>query len=262
VRPEWLGAERRVEAPKKIVSLVPSATEILVALGAGSRIVAVSRYDDAPELRAAPRVGGFLDPSVEAVIALSPDLVIGVGNPGNRAALERIARHAATLLIPGGSLSDFGHGVRAIAGAIGPDAAPRAEALLRTTGDRIRAIEKRAERLPARRYAFVYGHEPLVLAGPGSFADSLLSALHAVNVVQLDAPYPTYSLERLLVDGPEVIIDATPGHGGAGGPKYWERWAKLPAVKNGRVHELESSDLMRPGTRIADAMEQLAKMLE
>jgi iron complex transport system substrate-binding protein len=259
--PEWLGAEHRVESPRRIVSLVPSATEIVVALGAQSKIVAVSRYDDVPELRSVPRVGGFLDPSVEAVVASHPDLVIGVQNPGNRAALERIGQHAPTLLIPGGSLSDFGHGVRAIALALGPDAAPRAEALLAAVGDRIRSIERRAERLPPRRYAFVYGHDPLVLAGPGSFADSLLSALHAVNVVKVNAPYPTYSLERLLVDAPDVIIDATPAHGGAEA-KYWQRWANLPAVKNGRVHEVQGSELMRPGTRIADAMEQLAKMLE
>jgi iron complex transport system substrate-binding protein len=261
VSPEWLGGQRRVEAPRRIVSLVPSATEILLALGAGAKVVAVSRYDDAPELRSLPKVGGFLDPSVEAVVAARPDLVIGVKNPGNRAALERIGRHAPTLLIPGASLSDFGHGVRAIAAALGPDAAPRARALLAEIGDRIRTIESRAERLPSRRYAFVYGHDPLVLAGPGSFADSLLSALHATNVVKVEAAYPTYSLERLLVDAPEVIIDATPAHG-EGGSSYWQRWPNLPAVKNGRVHEIQGSELMRPGTRIAEAMEQLAKMLE
>ncbi|HZX40356.1 MAG TPA: helical backbone metal receptor, partial [Myxococcaceae bacterium] len=78
-----LGPAPRGEV-RRLVTLAPSLTDVVLALGAGDRLVGVSRFDDRPEVARLPRVGGFVDPSVEAVLALHPDLVLAQPGPGNR----------------------------------------------------------------------------------------------------------------------------------------------------------------------------------
>ena len=90
--PEYLGGKRPEGVPGRVVSLAPNLTEILFAIGAGERVVGVTTYDDYPEeVKKLPRVGGFIDPSVEAILALKPDLVICVPNPGGRNRMDALA---------------------------------------------------------------------------------------------------------------------------------------------------------------------------
>jgi iron complex transport system substrate-binding protein len=261
VEPAYVGGRAPPSRPKRIVCLAPSATEIVFALGGGPRVVAVTRFDeDPPEVKALPKVGGFVDPAVEAVIGQRPELVLAVPNPGNRAALERIAElKVPVLLLPGASLADLAHAARAVAKALGGDAPLRAEQLL--DGIRAGITELRAgDRAPPPRVLFVYGHDPLIVAGPGSFADTLLLALRATNVVTVKAAYPSYSMEQVMVDAPEIILDASTAHGEQA-RRYWSRWKGIPAIEHGRVYAVSGTDLLRPGPRILEGMRRLASLI-
>jgi cobalamin transport system substrate-binding protein len=260
ITPQFLGAalDRRAE---RIVTVAPSVTEILFALGAGDRVVGVSRYDDhPPEVKSLARVGGFLDPNAESIVALKPDLVVGVPNAGNRPVLERIAKLGiAVYVVPGNSLADVFWAMRALGALLGGEAKPRAEALEKKMKNEIDLLAGSLAKDSTPKVAFVYGRSPLVLAGPDSFADGLLAILNAKNIAATGPAYPQYSIERLVLDRPDVILDASEAHDEGSAP--WLKFPTIPAVKNHRVHALPLGDVLRPGPRIVEGMRRVATLL-
>jgi iron complex transport system substrate-binding protein len=257
----WAGALPR-SPPRRIVTLAPSLTDVLVGMGLAGRIVGVTRMDDAPEVAAARRVGGFLDPNAEAVLGLAPDLVLWVTDGGARAAVERIAELAAgssrpfpILAIPIISIADVLATPRLVGEAVGEPAA--GERLARSLAGEVEAVRARAAGLRPRRVLFVVGREPLVVAGPGSFPDELLRICGARNVVQRGRAWPVYPLEQAVADDPDLVVDAAtlePAGGIA-------RLDAIPAVRRGAVHRLERDDLIRPGPRMVRALPGLFRAL-
>jgi cobalamin transport system substrate-binding protein len=247
----WLGP-RPPPAPKRIVSLAPSATDIVVALGEAHRIVGVTRYDSSPEVKGLPSVGGFLDPSPEAVVALRPDLALWVTDAGALASVRKIAELGVPVLaVPVIGVEDVLSTARLIAQALGD--AGRGERLVRSLQEGIAGVRARAAGLPRRRVLFVVGREPLVVAGPGSYPDELLRIAGADNVVKGTRPWPVYPLERAVADDPDVVIDAAfLEHGGGEG-----RLSAIPAARRGRLVKLRDDDALRPGPRMLRALERL-----
>ncbi len=261
VRAQFLpGASPPKTVPKRVVTVAPSVTEFVFALGAGPTVVGVTRYDDFPEaVRSLPKVGGFLDPNPEAILALRPDLVVAVPNSGNRPLLARVARLGVpVLVVPGNTLSDVFHGLRSIAEAL----AKKKEGvrLERSIKSGLRAIQKRVTLAARPSVAFVYGWNPLILAGPKSFAGTLLDVVRARNIVQEGPPYPHYSVEGLIAQAPEVILDASDMET-VDTPVSRPGWKHVPAVRNRRVHPIRFSGLLRPGPRIARGAKALARLL-
>ncbi|MFO0729115.1 MAG: helical backbone metal receptor [Myxococcota bacterium] len=257
---------------QRVVTLAPSATEIVFALGQGARVVGVSRFDDyPPAVKALPRVGGFLDPNLEAIVALRPDLVIAAPNASIRPSLERLdGLGIPVLVVPGNGFSDLFYGLDAIAACL--DAEPAAARLSKDLAAAVDAL--RAHPPPRRRVAVAYDRNPLILAGPGSFADTLLNLLGAENVVKLKSEYPAYSKEQLVLDAPELIIDGSEVHAAETsstadplvrleGPRalFWQKLGSLPAVKHRELWALEGTELLRPGPRIVRGMQRLAEIL-
>jgi iron complex transport system substrate-binding protein len=258
--PRWLGAARPAGVPARIVTLAPSLTEWAFALGAGARVVGVSRYDAFPaEVADLPRVGGFLDPSVEGILALRPSLVLAAPGPGNRAPLERLAGLGVPVLVlPASRLEDVYATLEVLGPALG--AGPRARRLATELRARLAALEARARAAPPVRVAVVYGYQPLVLGGPESLAGALLALLGARNVVEGAVEYPQVSPEVLRVAAPEVILDGAAAHG-LPGSAPWAGWAAVPAVRDRRVVPLPEAGLLVPGPRLVDGAQALAAAL-
>ena len=236
---------------RRVVTLTPSLTDVVLALGAGDRLVGVSRFDERPEVTRLPRVGGFVDPSVEAVMALHPDLVLAEPGPGNRQAVERIAELGApVLLLPLGTVSDVLAAERAAGKVLGRTR--EGEALARDLeATRVR-IRERARGRPPVRVLLVYGFDPLVVAGPGGFADELLSDAGALNVAaDAASPYPVYSVERALKSRPELILDA------AMTPTGRDRLRELPGLAEARWASVPGQALLHPGPALGRGLEQL-----
>jgi iron complex transport system substrate-binding protein len=236
---------------RRVVTLTPSLTDVVLALGAGDRLVGVSRFDERPEVKALPRVGGFVDPSVEAVVALHPDLVLAEPGPGNRQAVERMAELGApVLLLPLGTVSDVLAAERAAGKALGR--AKEGEALARELeATRVRIRERARGQKPVR-VLLVYGFDPLVVAGPGGFADELLSDAGALNVAaDAASPYPVYSVERALKSHPELILDAAMTQAGR------DRLRELPGLAEARWASIPGQALLHPGPALGRGLEQL-----
>ncbi|BDG10454.1 ABC transporter substrate-binding protein [Anaeromyxobacter paludicola] len=247
----WLGP-RPPAVPRRVVALAPSLTDMVVALGHADRLVGVTRYDDAPEVARLPRVGGFLDPSPERVLGLRPDLVLWLTDRGADAAVRRIADLGVPVLAtPVVSVSDVLATARVLGAALGD--APAGDRLSASLSRAIEAARARAARARRVRVLFVVGRDPLVVAGPGSYPDEVLRLVGGENVVQGTRPWPVYPLEKAAADDPEVVIDAAvlePREG-------ISRLSAIPAVRRGAVRRLANDDALRPGPRLAGALEAL-----
>ena len=242
--------------PRRVVSLAPSMTDIVIALDKADRLVGVSKFDDAPEVRKVPRVGGFLDPSVEAVVALRPDLALWLTDGGALPAVSKIAELGIPVLaIPVIGIDDVLRSCRAVGRALGDAAAgERLAAGLEASLARTRA---RVAALPARRVLLIVGREPLVVAGPGSYPDALLSIAGGANVAEGTRPWPVYPLEKAVAANPDLVLDAAVNEPAEG----MARLAAIPAVRAGRVARLPNDDALRPGPRLVRALDDLLRAM-
>jgi len=254
--------------PQRIVSMTPSVTETLFALGAGPRVVGVSTYCDyPPEVTSLPRVGTFLAPVIESVIALRPDTVITSPTPGNRspvAALERAGIRVAVVTEGSASIADARRAILETADIIGRSL--EAAAIVTSIDGMIEAIRSSVAKLDRPPVALVVGHDPLVLAGPESYLGELVTVGGGENIANaLGGKWPRTSLEYLLEAAPDVIIDASTDDNSRseaeGLARRWSRYSEIPAVAAGRVHGHASHLLVRPGPRMGEAARKVASWI-
>ncbi len=258
-----VGAEpARAAAPARIVSLAPSVTETLFALGVGPRVVAVSDYCDyPPEVRRLPKIGSFLDPSIEAIVAQRPDVVIGVPSPGNHEAVAALQTLGIRVDVSDPEhLADLAPVTRMIAAAAGvPEAGERLIAELERGMDAVRA---RVATQPPRRVLMAIGQDPLVAVGTTSFLGELIVAARGVNVAPPGNPWPHVNVEYVIARDPEVIIDSSMGtEEGSSAARYWERLPSLAAVRDKHVYAFRDYRALRPGPRLPAAFEDLARLI-
>jgi len=261
--PAYLGAARPRGVPARVISLAPNLTEVLFALGAGGRVVGVTRYDDhPPEVLSLPRVGGFTDPSLEAILALRPDLVLCVPNAGNRQTMETVGRLGVPVLVlPAETLEDVFLAISTLGNAL--DRRPAAAALAADMRRRVAAVQARVRGRTRPAVLLVYGHRPLIGAGAQTFADALIELAGGRNVLAGSAiRYPSLPMEEVLRLAPEVILDASMSAPASDAALAgWARFSVLPAVRDRRIHVVDSALWFRPGPRIVLGLEEMARLL-
>lgn len=252
--------------PARIISLVPSATEMIVALGAADRLMARTRYDQAPELAHLPSLGGGLDPNLEAVVALRPDLVVVTPDDDLRPTVGRLE----ALGIPvysgrSGTIADLQRLAENLGALLGGDSRVRAAAFLDSLQVGFETLERRAEALPHPSVLYLVWHDPPMTAGPGSYLDDLVRAAGGRSTFG-DQPtaWPTVSVEEILRRDPDWVVLAE-GNPAAGQRLRWIRsapgWRELRAVREGRVAVVEADLFNRPGPRVLEAARTLAGIL-
>jgi iron complex transport system substrate-binding protein len=251
---EWLGPKVPSEV-RRVVTIAPSLTETIEALGARDVLVGVSRFDEAKSVEALPRVGGFTDPSIETVVGLRPDLVVVQKAPGNQKPIETLARLGITVLaLPLTTVDDVKKSFTVLGAVLGKATeATRLVDELDAVRDRMRANAAK-KRNPT--VLFVYGFTPLIVAGPGSFAHELLEDCGARNVAaKAVTAYPAYSIERVVKLAPEVIVDAADVKEGK------TRLEAIPQLARVKWVVLPSTDLLHPGPTLARGLEVLCSLL-
>jgi ABC-type Fe3+-hydroxamate transport system substrate-binding protein len=234
-------------AAERIVSLNPSLTEMLVALGARERIVGIDDRSAQQDARLAhlPRVGGLFNPSLEGVVALAPDVVVLVPSAQQRDLREQMqALGIEVLELPNITLDELLASIEALGELVEQRQAARERvAEIRAAFE---ATERAAEGRPAPKVVFALQRDPLYVVGAGNFLDAMLRAAGAINAgAELGGPYPQAGLEWLIASAPDVILDASGDVEDAA--SYWSRWASLPAVAHGRVVALPPAEVTLPG---------------
>lgn len=253
--------------PERIVSLAPNVTEILFALGLGDRIVGVTRFCDHPAGTAGVRkVGGLVDPNIEIVRSLDPDLVIGFrGNPLR--VLDRIAKLGLPVFV-----LDIGEGLETLFPLIAKlgvvtraeDRAARLSAGLMERVEAVGAATAGVEHRP-RVFVLLYG-QGLWTCGGQSYLDDLITRAGAVNVASgLPKKWALYKRERILKDDPEVIFVLTKSETDFAAARDWlrrkARVESAAAVRTGRIHPLDEDAASRFGPRLVDVLESMARYL-
>jgi iron complex transport system substrate-binding protein len=246
-------------AVSRIVSINPSLTAMLLALGARDTLVGVDDYSarQNPELADLPRVGGLHDTSLEAIVALEPDLVVLVPSVEQREVRERLgALGVPHLALDPTSFDDVLAALETLGRRSGREAAAR-ERVAAIRGARETMLRERAGR-PSVRGVLVLTRDPLYVVGGGSFIDEMLAIAGVENLGRaLPGSYPRASLEWLVAVQPELIVDA--GGDAEAARSFWSRWPSLPAVARGRVVSIPEGVATLPGPWLDRGLETLVR---
>jgi cobalamin transport system substrate-binding protein len=257
-------------APQRIISLIPATTEMLFAMGAGNRLVGVGNYDRfPPEVSRLPKVGGLLDPDVERVISLKPDLVIVYAT---QADLKRQLERAKIPMFDYAhrGLPDILETMRALGERIGMKAG--ADAAAAKVQQQLDNTRVRVGRLPRPKTLLVFGREQGTIrrvnaSGGLGFLHDVLELAGGSDVLgDLRQQSVDMSTEMILTRAPEAIIelhygDPLPPDRLEAERRMWNALASVPAVKAGRVHLLVGDEFVVPGPRIAVAADRFARTL-
>lgn len=251
--------------PQRIVSLSPSTTEAVFAVGAGKLLVGRSKFCDYPaSATKLPSVGGYIDPSLEVVLSLQPDLVVGARGPSGRAMADRLGEQGIdTFFPPTDSRADIEAMLRTLGAKLGRK--DDAEAVIGGINAQVDRVAHRlaVEGAERPRVLLVFGTKPIVVAGPGSFAGEVLTLAGATNAMKEGTPYPKIGMETLLALDPDIILDATMAASqvGVGIRPDAPGWRDLRAVREGRLLPIRDQAVLRPGPRVGDGLITIAETL-
>ncbi len=253
--------------PARIISMAPSITEIVFALGLGDRVIGVSDFCDyPPEARKKPRVGGLVNPNMEAIVALDPDLVLALPNATHESLFRSLRQLGINVLtIRNDRLEDLFSMIR----KIGEETSTQGAA--EEMSERLRAgfsdISERVSSEPRQKVMFIVGVDPLFVAGRGTFIDELITLAGGTNIAgDSFSKYPQIGIEEVIARAPDVILytsfnyELTPEQE-AEAKKLWSAYPSIPAVKNGRILGLVADYVTLPGPRLILGAEEMARAI-
>lgn len=256
--------------PRRIISIIPAVTEMLFAMGAGDQVVGVSSYDRyPPEVASRPRVGALLDPDIERILTLKPDLVVVYRTQGELVARLERAR-VPTFAYEHAGLADITVTIRRLGERIGRGR--QAAELASQIESAIDDVRRRVAGRTRPNTALLFDREPgtlrsmYVSAGVGFMHDMLEAAGGADAFADVKRQSLQISAETLLARAPDIIIEVHSTEGWtperiAREREVWRALPALPAVRTGRVYILADSRLSIPGPRVAEAIRMIAEVL-
>jgi iron complex transport system substrate-binding protein len=249
--------------PARVVSLAPSVTESLFAIGLDQEIVGVTEYCDyPPQARTRPKVG-YARPNIEAIVALQPDLVLAPREFMRADVLGKLEQlKIPVYIVEARTIEDVPSNILTLGRMF--ERAPAANQVAARIRERIASVKQKTAALPRLRLLYVLNSQPLITVGPGSFIHHLIELAGGTNVAARAAvPYPRLNMEEVLKEDPQVIVFPVGSAEGISEAdrQLWQRWSMLSAVKQGRLHTIPSDLLNRPGPRIVDGLDRLVRIV-
>jgi iron complex transport system substrate-binding protein len=251
------------KAPTRVVSLAPSITEILYAIGLNDEIVGVTEFCDYPPAAMQKPKVGYTHPNIEVIVTLQPDLVLAPRaflRADLLAKLEQLK--IPTFVVDPESFEEIPSRIQTVGRILNRSSS--ADGVAMTMRQRIAAIRNKMEAVAMVRVLYVLNSEPLITVGPGSYIHQVINVAGGSNIAsKATVPYPHLNMETVLKEDPEIII--FPIGKAEGIPlseqQQWLRWTSLSAVKQGRLHQIPADVLNRPGPRIVEGLEALARII-
>jgi len=259
-----------VKQPEKIVSLAPSNTEILFALGLGSKVVGVTRYcDHPPEVKDMVKrgeitvIGGFADPSIERIVALNPNLVLAATTLQKRTVTLLEDKGLKVVALNPRNIKEILNDIFLVGKVTGH--IKEANKLVKNMDQRIDKVISKTRDVGYRPSVYYeVWHQPLMSAGPGTWIHELIESAGGTNIfADAKGEYPIISSESVVKRNPQIIIIKIGYMGGVGKEEIRKRpsWEAVDAVKNNRIYEIDENILIRPGPRIVEGLEALTKVI-
>ncbi len=249
---------------RRIVSLAPSITEILFALGLGDRIIGVTKHCNyPPEALTKTSVGTYIDLNIDKILSLKPDLVIATADGNEKESVDRLTFFKIPVLVTNPkNLNEVFETVKTIGRITRQE--NRAESIVRSLKQRTDRVVQACSSLPRPRVFLEINENPLITVGKDTFHNHLIELAGGINISGKDPlAYPKYSLEQVLQSKPDVLLITSMERGVLAERKKdrWKQWDQIPAVKQGRIHILNSDLLDRPSPRLVDGLEALARAI-
>lgn len=249
---------------RRVISIIPATTEMLFAMGAGNRLIAVGNYDNyPPDVRKLPRVGALIDPNVEQILQMRPDLVVIYGTQTElKRRLDRANISYYSYVHKG--LADITQTIRTLGMRVGAETA--ANALASRIDGQLADVRRRVAALPHPKTLLIFGREPGSLrnidasGGVGFLHDMLDTAGGTDALADIQRQSVMMSTEMILARAPDVIIELryTADAINSADLNVWNRLGSVPAVRNHRVITLTGEEFVVPGPRVADATKRMA----
>jgi iron complex transport system substrate-binding protein len=258
---------RRVEVssdPQRVVALAPSITEIVYALGRQDILKGVSRFSDFPTAaEKLPKVGSYIQLDVERIVALSPDLCIGIKDGNPLAVVEQLdSLGVPVFAVNSVDMESTMRSIQAIGQVL--NAGPRAKEIVADMRRRIQYVADTAKKAARKPRVFVQiGVSPIVSVGDGTFINELITLAGGVNVAAGPNPYPRFSVEQVIAMAPDVLVICSMARATvfeevkAG----WMQWPAIPAVTDQAVFIAPNNIFDRPTPRLVDGLEQMARYI-
>jgi iron complex transport system substrate-binding protein len=268
---DGLGRTVKLDHPaQRIVSLAPSNTEILFAIGAGPQIVGRDELSDFPaQVKSLPSVGGSMgNYSTEAIVALKPDLVLAaeINTPELVKSLESLGLTVYYLKNPDTLEQMYGN-LQIVAQLTGHES--DTSTLIDSLKSRVAAVDAKISSVTTKPIVFyeIDATDPTkpYTYGPGTFGDTLISRAGGINFATaagIKDSYPQVGLEQIVTTNPQIIVLGDSAYGATlEAVKARPGWGTIDAVKNGMIYPFDDNLVSRPGPRLVDGLEQLAKLL-
>lgn len=258
-------AGRRVSLPARVdrvISLAPNLTEIVFAVGGGDRLVGNTTYCDYPaEAKAIAKVGDSLQPSLERIIGLRPQVVlISTASQLEVFTQQLNSQNIAVFVTDPHDLEGIFRSIEQVGQILGQT--DQASRLVKKLRERTSAVEQAIQHTQPVRVFYQVSAEPLYTVGKDAFVTDLIRRAGAVSVTaEVPGAWPRYSNESALAAGPEAIILPTGGSMGASNSAVAEALRNSPAALAGRVYKINDDYLARPGPRLVDGLEAMARAL-
>jgi iron complex transport system substrate-binding protein len=244
--------------PQRIISLAPSNTEILFALGLGDKVVGVTDYCDyPPEALDKEKVGGYANPDIEKIVALNPDLILAAYGTPMDVINSMVGLGLTVFGVKTTDLDDLLNDIGTVGKITGKEA--EANALTSQMESSIEAVTAQTSGLPQRPKVFyILWNDPLWTAGSGTFIDELIEKAGGVNICQNITGYSEISLEYVLASDPKIIITSELSYDWA---KSATELASTNASQTGRIYTCDDNLVQRPGPRLVDGLEWFAHFI-
>ncbi|MCR4432019.1 MAG: cobalamin-binding protein [Tepidanaerobacteraceae bacterium] len=251
--------------PQRIVSLAPSNTEILFALGLGEKVVGVTNYCDYPEeAKSKEKIGGFSDPNLEKIVSLKPDLVVATDMHQDIVEQMEKLNIPAVVLVPK-NIPDMLNSIKILGMISGKES--ESLRLIKALENRIKAVEDKVVDIPKEKLPKVYYEvwpEPFTTAGPGTFVNDIIQSAGGQNIAgDAEKAYPQYSQEMIISKNPDIIIFSHHGSSKQTVEDILKRpgWENISAVKDKKVFYVDENIMQRATPRLIDGLEQIAKII-
>jgi iron complex transport system substrate-binding protein len=252
------------KVPERIVSLSPANTEILYAVGAGSKVVGVTSYCDFPaEVKDVEKIGSFEGPNLELIQKANPDVVLAGGyiQEDLIASLEQL--NIPVISTEATDFNSIFDSIALIGKISGND--QKAEEVVKGMKDKIAEIQFKVKGHAPKSAFYVVWTDPLTTAGSGTFINDVIKAAGGVNTAEKVEFWAKYSAEELVKDNPEYLLSAIHSTNEGITADFFKQspvFKNLDSVKNGKVHLMSDDNVVsRPGPRIVQAIEEVAKVL-
>jgi iron complex transport system substrate-binding protein len=260
-------AGRRVEVPlsaKRIISLAPSITEILFGLGLRQEIVGITNFCDYPEeVTTKPRIGGFVNPDIEKIVSLKPDLVIAIADGNRWDTIQRLSDLGLPIYtVDPKSFDGVIQTIRNIGEIIGKG--EEARALVRRMMEKKEKVITLTRSLPRPAVFFQVGDAPLITVGKGTLANDLIRLAGGRSISENEPlSYPPYAIETILSKAPEIIIFSSMENRRNYSDliRKWQTWKSIPAVRSNSIYVIDSNLVDRPAPRVVEGLDALVRMI-